>query len=176
MCTSQSRAHICCARLALSWAVECLCRVQHSVSFVRGRAPMLRALCLIVTSLPLEQCLFPVATQMDSVATWDLLTMTELCRDLKFSCCGLVSTTYTSLCRDTKKSCCNIRLLASFTLYHDTEELYRDMGFSFMPVLYRNLKAYAVTKKSPHQGNPYRDTKSHVATLNLLLPSIPVVT
>ena len=103
-------------KASLLCAVECLCH----------------ALCLIETSLPLAQCSFPVATQMNSVATWDLLTMAELCRDLKFLCRDLLSTAYISLCRDTEKSCCGIRLLTTSTLCHDIEKLCRDMGFSFM--------------------------------------------
>ena len=93
-----------------------LCRGRQSISVVRSRAPLTRALCLIATSLLLAQCPFPVATQMNSVATWDLLTITELCRNLKFSCRDLVSITYTSLCRDKEKSC---RIESSFLACRD---------------------------------------------------------
>ena len=104
---------------------------------------------------------------MNSVATWDLLTMTELYRNLKFSCRDLVSTAYTSLCCDKEKSSRDIKFLAASALY-------RDMGFSFLPVLCHDLKPYVATKKFPCQDNLCRDTKSSVATLNLLLPSFPV--
>ena len=134
---------------------------------MRGRAPLSCALCLIATSLPLTQCPFPVATQMNSVATWDLLTMTKLCRDLKFSCCDLVSTAYTYLCCDMEKSCCDIKLFAASVLCLNTEKLCRDMGFSLMPVLCRDLRAYVTTEKSPHHDNLCRDTESPVVTLNL---------
>ena len=135
---------------------------------MHSRAPLSRALCLIMTSFPLAQCPFHVATQMNSVATWDLLTMIELCRDLKFSCRDLVSTAYTSLSRNTEKSCCDIKLLAASALCRDTEKLCRDMGFYFMPVLYRNLRAYAETEKSPLHDNLCHDTESLASTLNLL--------
>ena len=98
----------------------------------------------------------------------DLLTMTKLCRDLKFSCRHLVFTAYTSLCYDTEKSCCDIKLLIASALYRNIEKICRDMGFSFMPVLYRNLKAYIATEKSSRHYNLCRDTKRPVATLNLL--------
>ena len=97
------------------------------------------ALCLTVTSLQLSQCPFPVATQMNFVVTWDLLTMTELCRDLKFSCRDLVSTPYTSLCRDKEKSCHDIKFLATSALCRYIEELCRDKRFSFLPVLCPSL-------------------------------------
>ena len=89
----QSHAHACRACPALSWVTGHLCHAR---------------LCHIATSLSLAQCSFPVVTQINSVTTWDLLTMIELCRDLKFSCRDLVSTTYTFLCRDKEKSCCDI--------------------------------------------------------------------
>ena len=135
---------------------------------MHSKAPLSCALCLIVTSLPLAQCPFHVATQMNSVSTWDLLTMIELCHDLQFSCRDLVSTAYTSLCRNTKKSCCDIKLLAASALCRDTEKLCRDMGFYFMPVLYRNLRAYVATEKSPLHDNLCHGTESLAATLNLL--------
>ena len=79
---------------------------------------------------------------MNSVATWDLLTMTELCRNLKFSCRDLVSTTCTSLYRKMEKSCCDIKLLVAFALCRNIEKLCHDMGFSFTPVLYPSLSRH----------------------------------
>ena len=132
---SMSRSCLYRARIPVSHA--CLSCMPNSVmgnkaSLLCAVERLYRALCLIGTSLPLVQCSFPVATQMNSVVTWDLLTMTELCRDLKFLCHGLLSTAYISLCRDTKKSCFDIRLLTTSTLCYDIEKLCRDMGFSFM--------------------------------------------
>ena len=101
---SQSHAHAYCVCPSLLWVIERLYRERQSVSIVRGKTPLSSALCLIATSLPLSQCPFLVATQMNSIATWDLLTMIELCRDLKFLWCDLVSTAYTSLCSDKEKS------------------------------------------------------------------------
>ena len=119
------------------------------------------ALCLIAISLLLEQCLFPVATSMNFVATWDLLTITKLCRDLKFSSRDLVSTAYTPLYHDKDKSCSDIRFLVAFILCRDTEELCRDtielcrdMRFSFTPVPCRDLKTYVTTKKIPSLRKP----------------------
>ena len=108
------------------------------------------ALCLIAISFLLAQCPFPVATPMNSVTTWDLLTMTELCHDLKFSCCDLVCTTYTPLCRDKEKSYCGINFLDDFVLCRDIKELCHDIRFSFMPILCCDLKAYVATEKSSH--------------------------
>ena len=161
---------------SLSWAIERLFRARQSASVVHGKAPLSRALCFIPTSLLLVQCPFPIATQMNSVATWDLLTMTELCHDLKFSCRDLVSTTYTSLCCDTEKSYCDIKLLATIALCHNTEKLCHDVGYFFMPILCRDSKAYVTTKKSPRQDNLCHDTECFVATLNLMLPPFPVLT
>ena len=136
----RSHASIVCA------SQSCACLSCAPNSIMGDRASLLfkveslyRALCLIVTSLPLAQCPFPVATQMNSVMTWDLITMTELYHDLKFSCRDLVSTLYASLCCNTEKSYCDMWLFATFALCRDTKKLCRDMGFSFMPVLSPSL-------------------------------------
>ena len=119
---SQQR-NLCCNRIPLSRSCLCCARIpvaraclSSAPGFVMGnKAPLscaverlCRAHILIATSLPLAQCPFLVATQMNSVATWELLTMTELCRDLEFSCRNLVSTAYTSLYRNKEKSCHDI--------------------------------------------------------------------
>ena len=74
------------------------------------------ALCLIMESLLLAQCLFSVTTPMNSVTRWYLLIMTELCCDLKFSCRDLVSIAHTPLCHDKEMSCRYIKFLAAFIL------------------------------------------------------------
>ena len=157
---SQSRHGILCRdRTALS---RPLCFVVRTPRACRC-APMAlsHALCLAATSLPLAQCSFPVTTPMNSVTTWDLLTMIELCHDLKFSCRDLVSIAYTPLYRDKEKSCRNRKLRTAFVLCRDIEELCRDMRFSFTPVLCRDLKAYVAIGKSPLK-------KTFVATRKVL--------
>ena len=144
-----SCVHPSCACPALSWVTKRLYRAWQSALATRAMSVSCH-------------------DTMNFVATWDLLTMTELCRDLKFSCRDLVSTAYTSLCRDTEKSCCDINLLTASALYRDTEKLYRDMGFSFIPVLYHDLRAYVAAEKSPRHDNLCRGMESPVATLNLL--------
>ena len=103
------------------------------------------ALCLTMTSLPHAQCPFPVVTKMNFVVTWDLLTMTELCRDLKFLCRNLVSTAYTSLCRDTEKSCRNIKLLVASVLCLNTKKLYSDTDSALIVILYCDTEIYVMT-------------------------------
>ena len=155
-----SQRILCRDRSTLSRA---LCFVLHAPSVLS------HALCLIVTSLSLAHCMFPIATLMNSIVTCDVLTMTELCRDLKFPCRDLVSTTYTPLCRDKEKSCHDIKFLVTFVLC-------RDMRFSFTPVLCCDLKAYVAIEKSSHLDNLYCDTESPITTLNLLLPPCSVTT
>ena len=144
-----SCTHPNCTCPALSWATERLCRAWQSAFAARAVSVSCH-------------------NTMNFVATWDLLTMTELYRDLKFLCRDLVSTAYTSLCRDTEKSCCDIKLLAASALCRDTKKLCRDMGFSFMPVLCHDSRAYVAIEKSPRHDNLCRDMESPIATLNLL--------
>ena len=94
--------------------------------------------------------------------------MTELFRDLKFSCHDLVSIAYTSLCRDKEKSYRDIKFLVASTLCRDKEELCHDMGFSFLLVLCRDLKAYVVVTPRPdevHSTCNCRDTYVHQVPL-----------
>ena len=105
---SQLHAHACRAYPALSWETEHLCRARQSASNA--------------CAMPYRDKLAARAISVSYRDTNELrrdmgsLTITELCRNLKFSCRDLVSITYTSLCRDKEKSC---RIESSFLACRD---------------------------------------------------------
>ena len=120
------------------------------------------------------QCPFPITTPMNSVATWDLLTMIELCRDLKFSCHYLVSTAYTPLYHDKEKSCCNIKFLATSVLcplsrhrrtLSQHEVFFQARSLSRLKSLCHDRKIPSLRQPLSQHGKSCRDTKPSTASM-----------
>ena len=85
-----------------------VCRARQSASVVRS-VPYHDKLAARAVSVSCHDTNTPVATLY-------LLTMTELCRNLRFSCCDLVSTAYTSLYPDKEKSYRDMKFLVASAL------------------------------------------------------------
>ena len=118
------------------------------------------------------QCPFPIATPMNSIATWDLLTMIELCRDLKFSCHYLVSTAYTPVYSDKEKSCYDIKFLDASVLCRDTRRTLSQHEVLFHARSLLRLKSLCHDRKIPslrqplsQHGKSCRDTKPSIASM-----------